>query len=63
MNLASDVPALSAHVGLAGSPTLHQAQQSAAAIRDALAQAFDLTNVTLELEESNEIQALGTRDT
>lgn len=62
-NLASDVPALSAHVGLAGSPTLHQAQQSAAAIRDALAQAFDLTNVTLELEESNEIQALGTRDT
>lgn len=51
-NLASDVPALSAHVGLTGAPTLRQAQRTASAIRDALAEAFDLTNVTLELEDA-----------
>lgn len=51
-NLASDVPALSAHVGLSGAPTLRQAQQTAEAIRTALADGFSLTNVTLELEDA-----------
>lgn len=49
-NLASDVPTLSAHVVITGEPTLRQAQESAADIRAALAAAFDLTHVTLELE-------------
>jgi len=61
-NLASDVPALSAHVGLVGSPTLRQAQQTASAIRSALAEAFNLTHVTLELEESTGRQALDVRE-
>ncbi len=51
-NLASDVPAASAHVVLAGQPTLHRAQQVATAVKAALAERFALTNVTLELEES-----------
>ncbi len=51
-NLASDVPAASAHVVLAGQPTLHQAQQVATAVKAALAERFALTNVTLELEAS-----------
>ena len=51
-NLASDVPAASAHVVLAGQPSLHQAQQVGAQIKAALAERFALTNVTLELEES-----------
>jgi len=49
-NLASDIPAASAHVVLAGHPTLGQAQQTAALIKGALADGFALTNVTLELE-------------
>jgi cobalt-zinc-cadmium efflux system protein len=61
-NLASDVPALSAHVGLAGSPTLRQAQQTASAIRNALAETFNLNHVTLELEESTGRQALDIRE-
>jgi len=51
-NLASDVPAASAHVVLAGQPTLHQAQRTADDVRAVLADQFALTNVTLELEES-----------
>jgi cobalt-zinc-cadmium efflux system protein len=51
-NLASDVPAASAHVVLAGQPTLHQAQQVGAQVKAALAGRFALTNVTLELEEN-----------
>lgn len=51
-NLASDVPPASAHVILAGQPTLHQAQQTGAQVKAALAERFALTNVTLELEES-----------
>jgi len=51
-NLASDVPAASAHVVLSGQPTLHQAQQTGAQVKAALAERFALTNVTLELEES-----------
>ena len=52
-NLASDVSAASAHIVLAGQPTLHQAQQVAAQVKAALAGQFALTNVTLELEENS----------
>lgn len=50
-NLASDIPAASAHVVLAGQPTLRQAQQVGAEVKAVLAERFALTNVTLELEE------------
>ena len=33
-------------------PTLHQAQQTGAQVKAALAERFALTNVTIELEES-----------
>jgi cobalt-zinc-cadmium efflux system protein len=49
-SLASDVPALSAHVVLAGDPTVADAQRCAAALRAALAERFGIVNVTLELE-------------
>lgn len=52
-NLASDVPACSAHVVLAGTPTLHQAQRAAGEIKAALHERFALTHVTLELEEAS----------
>jgi cobalt-zinc-cadmium efflux system protein len=51
-NLASDVPAASAHVVLSGQPTLRQAQRTADDVRAALADRFALTNVTLELEDT-----------
>jgi cobalt-zinc-cadmium efflux system protein len=51
-NLASDVPAASAHVVLSGQPTLRQAQRIADDVRAALADRFALTNVTLELEDT-----------
>jgi len=51
-NLASDVPACSAHVVLAGEPSLRQAQRTADQVKASLAEHFALTNVTLELEES-----------
>jgi len=51
-NLASDVPTASAHVVLPGQPTLREAQQTADAVRVALADRFALTNVTLELEDT-----------
>ena len=51
-NLASDVPSCSAHIVLAGQPTLHAAQEVAAQVREKLAAQFDLAHVTLELEES-----------
>ena len=57
-NLASDVPAASAHVVLAGQPTLHRAQQVGTAVKAALAERFALTNVTLELEESPPVVAV-----
>ncbi|HEX5331248.1 MAG TPA: cation diffusion facilitator family transporter [Cellulomonas sp.] len=50
-NLASDVPAASAHIVLSGQPTLREAQQTADVVRSALADRFALTNVTLELED------------
>jgi len=56
-NLASDVPAASAHVVLSGQPTLHQAQQTSARVKAVLAKRFALTNVTLELEETSTVHA------
>ena len=49
-SLASDVPALSAHVVLAGEPSLAGAQRCAAALRVILAERFGIENATLELE-------------
>jgi cobalt-zinc-cadmium efflux system protein len=49
-NIASDVPALSAHVVVTGQPSLSQAQRTADRIRAVLSDRFALTNVTLELE-------------
>ena len=50
-NLASDVSACSAHVVLAGRPTLLQAQQTAELVKAELADRFGLIHVTLELED------------
>jgi cobalt-zinc-cadmium efflux system protein len=49
-NLASDVPALSAHVVITGDPSLRDSQQSADRLRTALADRFALTHITLEIE-------------
>lgn len=49
-NLASDVPALSAHIVLAGEPTLRQAQDTTDQVRAALDEQFAIANVTLEPE-------------
>jgi len=49
-NLASDVPALSAHVVLVGQPTLHEAQGSADALKAMLEERYGIAHVTLELE-------------
>jgi cobalt-zinc-cadmium efflux system protein len=54
--LASDVPACSAHVVLAGHPSLGEAQRSSLAIKSRLAEQFELTNVTLEVEDSSAAQ-------
>jgi cobalt-zinc-cadmium efflux system protein len=54
-NLASDVPAASAHIVLAGQPTLRQAQHVAGQVKAVLAERFALTNVTLEVEESEPV--------
>ena len=49
-NLASDVPALSAHVVLAGQPRLHEAQESADTLKTMLEERYGIAHVTLELE-------------
>jgi len=49
-NLASDIPALSAHVVVTGEPALRAAQGTAHQVKTVLAEQFDITNVTLELE-------------
>ena len=49
-NLASDVPALSAHVVLRGEVSLHEAQTSGNRLRTMLAETFGITHATLELE-------------
>lgn len=48
--LASDAPALSAHVVLTGDPTLHEAQQRGDALRTMLVAEFGIEHATLELE-------------
>jgi cobalt-zinc-cadmium efflux system protein len=49
-NLASDVPALSAHVVLRGEMTLHDAQASGDRLKALLDQRFGIQHSTLELE-------------
>lgn len=49
-SLASDVPALSAHVVLGGEQTLHDAQEAAGRLRHLLEHDFGIAHVTLELE-------------
>jgi cobalt-zinc-cadmium efflux system protein len=49
-SLASDVPALSAHVVLAGERTLHDAQASGDHLKTLLAERFSIRHATLELE-------------
>ncbi len=53
-NLASDVPAASAHIVVYGQPTLREAQAVTEAVRAELADRFGLIHVTVELEESGE---------
>lgn len=49
-SLASDVPALSAHVVLAGDPTVAQANDRGEKMKAMLADRFGIAHVTLELE-------------
>jgi cobalt-zinc-cadmium efflux system protein len=49
-NLASDVPALSAHVLMDGDPSLCSAQQAAERLKAGLADTFGIQHATLELE-------------
>ena len=49
-NIASDVPALSAHVVIAGEVTLHEAQEHGDRIRSMLESRFGIEHSTLELE-------------
>jgi cobalt-zinc-cadmium efflux system protein len=49
-SLASDEPALSAHVVLEGEVTLHEAQERGRELKDMLADRFGIDHATLELE-------------
>jgi cobalt-zinc-cadmium efflux system protein len=49
-NLASDTPALSAHVVLDGEVTLHEAQTRGSRLKEMLAERFGIEHSTLELE-------------
>lgn len=49
-SLASDVPALSAHVVLAGEVTLHEAQESGDRLKEMLSRRFGIDHATLDLE-------------
>jgi len=49
-SLASDAPALSAHLVVDGSLTMHEAQERGAVVRRALEEEFGLIHSTLELE-------------
>lgn len=49
-NLASDVPALSAHVVLSGDVTLHEAQERGDRLKAMLAERFGIEHATLQLE-------------
>jgi cobalt-zinc-cadmium efflux system protein len=48
--VASDLPALSAHVVLSGAPTLHDAQARGDELKTMLADRFGIAHATLELE-------------
>jgi cobalt-zinc-cadmium efflux system protein len=48
--VASDLPALSAHVVLSGAPSLHDAQVRGETLKSMLATRFGITHATLELE-------------
>ena len=56
-NLTSEVAAGSAHVVLAGDPTLRETRDVADLIREDLANRFSLANVTLEFEDSRVLPA------
>ena len=49
-NLASDVPALSAHVVLSGEPSMREAQRIGERLKAMLAERYGVEHVTLELE-------------
>lgn len=49
-SLASDVPALSAHVVLEGERTLHDAQEASGRLKELLEHRFGISHATLELE-------------
>jgi cobalt-zinc-cadmium efflux system protein len=49
-NLASDIPALSAHVVMEGEISLHDAQATGDEVRAVLAERFGIAHATLELE-------------
>jgi len=49
-SLASDVPALSAHVVVAGEVSLHDAQEIGEALKERLAETHGIVHATLELE-------------
>jgi len=49
-SLASDTPALSAHLVMAGEITMHEAQARGEVVRASLARDFGITHATLELE-------------
>lgn len=49
-SLASDVPALSAHVVLEGERTLHDAQEAGGRLKELLEHRFGISHATLELE-------------
>lgn len=49
-NLASDVPALSAHLVIDGEPTLRESQRTADRVKTMLGEQFAITHLTLELE-------------
>jgi cobalt-zinc-cadmium efflux system protein len=49
-SLASDIPALSAHVVVGEDVTMHEAQRRGAAVRAALLDRFGIDHATLELE-------------
>ncbi len=49
-SLASEHAALSAHVVLAGPLSLHQAQERSSELKRMLAERFDITHATIEVE-------------
>lgn len=55
-NLASDIPTLSAHLVLAGGPSLREAQRTAESVRTTLTEHFALTHMALELECATDIR-------